>query len=64
MERRETFILTLFCDPQPPFGLRGRLRHVITNREQLFTNPDDLIQLLRDFVAQDQEEERRNEPQA
>ena len=53
MERRETFILTLFCDSQPPLELRGRLRHVVTNREGHFTDPDDLIRLLRLFVSQE-----------
>ena len=56
MERRETFILTLFCDSQPPLELRGRLRHVVTNRESHFTDPDDLIRLLRLFVTQEHRE--------
>ncbi len=56
MKRRETFILTLFCDSQPPLELRGRLRHVVTNRESHFTDPDDLIRLLRLFVTQEHRE--------
>lgn len=47
MDHQETFILTLFCDPQRSEELRGRLRHVASNRETTFTSLEELIHLLR-----------------
>jgi len=50
MNRRETFIITLFCDPDRDIAPRGRLRHVATNRETTFKNLQELPHLLNQFV--------------
>ncbi len=55
MDHRETFVLTLFCDPQRSAELRGRLRHVASNREATFKSLEELTGLLRQFVIDEEE---------
>ncbi len=49
MESRETFVVTLFCDPERSTEPRGRLRHVLTNQEATFRDLKELNSLLVDF---------------
>jgi hypothetical protein len=51
MENRETFVLTLFCDPERCSDPGGRLRHVVGAQEATFKDLEELISLLRRFVA-------------
>ncbi|MBU0493451.1 MAG: hypothetical protein KKA73_17700 [Chloroflexi bacterium] len=53
MPHRETFIVMVFCDPQRRAELGGRLRHVATNQEVTFTNAQELIHLMDQFVTGD-----------
>nr|HID13064.1 hypothetical protein [Anaerolineae bacterium] len=53
MDYRETFVLTLFCDPQRSAEPRGRLRHVASNREATFKSLKELTDLLREFSNQE-----------
>lgn len=55
MDHRETFVLTLFCDPQRSADPRGRLRHVASNREATFKSLEELTGLLRQFVINEEE---------
>ncbi len=55
MDHRETFVLTLFCDPQRSAELGGRLRHVASNREATFKSLEELTGLLRQFVIDEEE---------
>ena len=55
MDNRETFVLTLFYDPQRSAELRGRLRHVASNREATFKSLEELTGLLRQFVIDEEE---------
>jgi hypothetical protein len=55
MDHRETFVLTLFCDPQRSADPRGRLRHVASNREATFKSLEELTGLLRQFVIDEEE---------
>ena len=53
METLETFVVTLFCDPQRSAEPRGRLRHVASNQEATFKSLGELIGLLREFSNQE-----------
>lgn len=55
MDHRETFVLTLFCDPQRSADLRGRLRHVASNREATFKSLEELAHLLHRFAIDEKE---------
>lgn len=55
MDHRETFVLTLFCDPRRSAEHRGRLRHVASNREATFKSLEELTGLLRQFVIDEEE---------
>ena len=46
METRETFIITLFRDPQRSKQPRGRVRHVASGREATFQALVDLLDVL------------------
>jgi len=50
METRETFIVTLFCDPRRNAEPSGRLRHVASSQEATFRALDELTALLRGFA--------------
>lgn len=47
METRETFVITVFRDPERSIQLRGRVRHVISRREATFRNLQELSELLQ-----------------
>jgi len=51
METLETFVVTLFCDPQRSAEPRGRLRHVASNQEATFKSLEELNRLLRKFAS-------------
>lgn len=46
METHDTFIVTLFRDPQRSAEPRGRIRHVASGREHTFVNLSELTRLL------------------
>ena len=50
MKTHDTYILTLFRDPESQAELRGRIRHVVSGNESVFTSTDDLVRLLREFA--------------
>jgi len=50
MDSRETFVVTLFCDPRRSDEPGGRLRHVVTGQEATFRNLDELNRLLQHFL--------------
>ncbi|MEA3396339.1 MAG: hypothetical protein U9R05_02650 [Chloroflexota bacterium] len=55
MDHRETFVLTLFCDPQRSAEPRGRLRHIANNKEATFKSLEELARLLRRFAIDEKE---------
>ena len=55
MDHRETFVLTLFCDPQRSTEPRGRLRHIVNNKEATFKSLEELARLLRRFAIDEKE---------
>ena len=50
METRETFVVTLFCDPQRSAEPGGRLLHVASNQKTTFKDLQELNHLLRTFA--------------
>ncbi|RMF36183.1 MAG: hypothetical protein D6759_03885 [Chloroflexi bacterium] len=56
MERRETFILILFHDPDRVTGLRGRVRHVASGTEVAFIGINELAQALGDLVRREHQD--------
>ncbi|MBN1261119.1 MAG: hypothetical protein JXB35_10600 [Anaerolineae bacterium] len=51
MEKRETFVLNLVYDPQHSADLRGHLRHIASNREVIFHDLPELIDLLHGLMT-------------
>lgn len=47
MRQRQTFILSLLVDDAEPSALRGRVRHVASETELLFSGADQLVAFLR-----------------
>jgi len=50
MESRETFVVTLFRDPQRSSEPWGRLRHVASNKKFTFKDLEELRSLLHEFA--------------
>ncbi|HDN80016.1 MAG TPA: hypothetical protein ENG33_06090 [Chloroflexi bacterium] len=55
MDRRETFILTIFHDPHRMTDLRGRVRHVASGYEASFIGIAQLAQILRKLLQKGKE---------
>lgn len=54
MRNRETFIVTLFRDPERTTEIRGRLRHIISNRGGIFKDMEELDTLFRSFLNEEE----------
>ncbi len=50
VRKRDTYILTLFRDPQGEAEPRGHIRHVLSGEESTFASMEEMVRLLREFA--------------